>query len=98
MPKYKVEIDTKNCEHKEGTSAKTGKPYSFYLQPAYLFEKPEDRYPLKIELSHNELADAHEVGKYIMDLDPAVYFNNYGQPGIDMRNAKFIPDTQAGKS
>lgn len=97
MPKFKVEIDTTNCNHKSGTAKATGKPYSFYEQSAYVFENPDDRYPRKIEISHNDLNDALPVGKYILDLDPAVYFDRFGNPAIDMRNAKFIPDTQVAK-
>lgn len=95
--KYRFEIDSANCEHKEGTSNKTGKDYSFYLQKGYVFMKADDRYPEAIELSHDKLADALQPGVYVMDLSKAIYLDRFKNFALDMRNAVFTLQEPAVK-
>lgn len=96
MSKFKLEVGTSNTTHKSGVS-KAGKDYSFYEQDVYVYEKEGDLYPRKIQISFETAASALQPGKYVMDLTPGIYFNRFGNPEVDMRQVKFIPDTQASK-
>jgi len=84
----KVQVETTVVDLKQGTSAKTGKPYSIREQEAWMFGfgrdgKPQP-HPQKIKLTLDDDQTPYEVGQYI--LDPAsIYVDRFGQVAIRAR-------------
>lgn len=85
----KIEVATRVIDTKNGTSAKSGKPYSIREQEAWAFFVGRDGkpnpHPSKIKLTlDDEQKDAYELGVY--QLDPAsLYADRFGQVSIRAR-------------
>lgn len=71
----KITIKSTNIETKEGTSSKTGKPYTLYLQTA---EAETVEFRAKLELTLGDDAKAYPVGEYSVDWDRSVVVDQYG--------------------
>jgi len=84
----KVQVETTVFDLKQGTSAKTGKPYSIREQEAWMFGygrdgKPQP-HPQKIKLTLDDDQNPYEVGTY--QIDPAsLYVDRFGQVAIRVR-------------
>jgi len=84
----KVQVETTVFDLKQGTSAKTGKPYSIREQEAWMFGygrdgKPQP-HPQKIKLTLDDDQQPYEVGTY--QIDPAsLYVDRFGQVAIRVR-------------
>lgn len=85
---FKVQVETTVFDLKQGTSAKTGKPYSIREQEAWMFGygrdgKPQP-HPQKIKLTLDDDQQPYEVGTY--QIDPAsLYVDRFGQVAIRVR-------------
>ena len=84
----KVQVETTVFDLKQGTSAKTGKPYSIREQEAWMFGygrdgKPQP-HPQKIKLTLDDDQQPYEIGTY--QIDPAsLYVDRFGQVAIRVR-------------
>ena len=84
----KVQVETTMFDLKQGTSAKTGKPYSIREQEAWMFGygrdgKPQP-HPQKIKLTLDDDQQPYETGTY--QIDPAsLYVDRFGQVAIRVR-------------
>lgn len=84
----KVQVETTAFDLKQGTSAKTGKPYSIREQEAWMFGygrdgKPQP-HPQKIKLTLDDDQQPYEIGTY--QIDPAsLYVDRFGQVAIRVR-------------
>lgn len=85
----KVEVSTLVVDTKNGTSAKTGKPYSIREQEAWItcYGKDGKPYPhpqrMKVTLDDDQ-PEPYPLGQYI--LDPAsIYIDRFGQVAIRAR-------------
>lgn len=84
----KVQVETAVFDLKQGTSAKTGKPYSIREQEAWLFGygrdgKPQP-HPQKIKLTLDDDQQPYEIGMY--QIDPSsLYVDRFGQVAIRVR-------------
>jgi len=81
---FRVEVHSERVNVKEGTSAKTGKPYSIREQQAFAYLNGES-YPQKIKLSLARDQAAYPKGEY--ELTPEFYVGNFGDLRIGMRDA-----------
>lgn len=94
----KVQIETTVVDAKNGTSAKTGKPYSIREQEgwAYTYDregKPHP-HPQKIRLTLDDDQRPYEVGTYT--LDPAsIYVDRFGQIAIRAKLRAVVQQAKA---
>lgn len=81
----KVEVSTTMVDVKNGTSAKTGKPYSIREQEAwaYCYDKEGKPYPhpSKIRVTLDDDQQAYPLGNYIID-PSSIYVDRFGQVAI----------------
>lgn len=96
----KVTVETTVVDVKNGTSAKTGKPYSIREQEAWIFAYGKDGKPyphpqkFKVTLDDDQ-PEPYPLGQYI--IDPAsLYIDRFGQLAIRARlRAQPAPVSQA---
>jgi len=92
----KIQVETLVVDSKNGTSAKTGKPYSIREQEAWAFTYDRDGkphpHPQRIRLTlDDEQPQPYPIGAY--QLDPAsLYVDRFGQIAI---RARLRPMVQA---
>jgi len=84
----KVQVETTVFNLKQGTSAKTGKPYSIREQEAWMFgygrDGKQQPHPQKIKITLDDDQNPYEVGTY--QIDPAsLYVDRFGQVAIRVR-------------
>lgn len=85
----KVIVETTVIDPKNGTSAKTGRPYSIREQEAWIYAYGKDgkpyAHPQKFKLTlDDDQQEAYPLGEYI--LDPAsLYIDRFGQLAIRAR-------------
>lgn len=94
----KVQVETTVVDLKQGTSAKTGKPYSIREQEAWGFFCARDGkphpHPQRIKLTLDDDQQPYEIGTY--QLDPSsLYADKWGQISI---RAKLRSTVQAAKA
>ena len=84
----KVEIATSVVDVKNGTSAKTGKPYSIREQEGWIFcyDKNGQPYPhpQKIKLTLDDDQQLYTPGNYIL-CPSSVYVDRFGQVAVRAR-------------
>lgn len=85
---FKVQVETTVFDLKQGTSAKTGKPYSIREQEAWMFGygrdgKPQP-HPQKIKLTLDDDQPPYEIGNYTLD-PSSIYVDRFGQIAIRAR-------------
>lgn len=92
----KIQVETLVVDAKNGTSAKTGKPYSIREQEAWAFTYDRDGKPhphpqrIRLTLDDDQL-QPYPIGTY--QLDPAsLYVDRFGQIAI---RARLRPMVQA---
>lgn len=94
----KIQIETTIVDHKNGTSAKTGKPYSIREQEAwaFLFDRSGKPYPhpTKIRLTLDDDQQPYEIGTYQLDLS-SIYADRFGQLAL---RAKLFRPVAAAKA
>ena len=86
----KVEVTTQAFDKVSGTSAKTGKDYSFIKQQAHIFLNGE-KYPEKFEITHEREQDVLSPGIYVLDIEKAVTVDRFGGVALDGRKLVFRP-------
>lgn len=84
----KIQVETMMVDAKNGTSAKTGKPYSIREQEAWMFgfdrEGKPHPHPQRIRLTLDDDQQPYPVGTY--QLDPAsIYVDRFNQIAIRAR-------------
>lgn len=84
----KIQVETMIVDAKNGTSAKTGKPYSIREQEAWMFgfdrEGKPHPHPQRIRLTLDDDQQPYPVGTY--QLDPAsIYVDRFNQIAIRAR-------------
>lgn len=95
----RVQVETTIIDTKNGTSARTGKPYSIREQEAWMYcydkEGKPYQHPQKISLQlEDDQKDPYPVGQYI--LDPAsIYVGKFGQVCIRARLRASIAQAKA---
>lgn len=94
----KIQIDTTIVDHKNGTSAKTGKPYSIREQEAWAFlfdrsGKPHP-HPTKIRLTLDDDQQPYAVGNYTL-CPSSIYVDRFNQIAI---RARLRPVVQQAKA
>lgn len=97
----KVEVQTQVVDVKNGTSAKTGKPYSIREQEAwcYFYDKDGKPYPhpQKIKLTLDDDQQPYPLGNYIFDLN-SLYADRFGQVAIRARLRAAAAPAQVAKA
>lgn len=71
----KLTIKSTEVHKKEGTSKKTGKPYTMYTQ---LGQAECEDFRTTCELTLGDDAKPHPVGEYTIDFDRSVIVGQYG--------------------
>lgn len=94
----KVQVETTVIDAKNGTSAKTGKPYSIREQEAWAFTYDRDGklhpHPQRIRLTLDDDQKPYEIGTY--QLDPAsLYVDRFGQIAIRARLRAVVQQAKA---
>jgi len=85
------EITDNNARSISGTSKKTGEPYSFSIQTAYLHNG--DHYPTKFEIVIDSTKSPYQTGFYDLASD-SVYINRLGKLDV---SPKLIAGASAPK-
>jgi len=84
----KVQVETASFSLKEGTSAKTGKPYSIRDQEAWMYCYDRDgkphSHPQRIRLTLDDDQSPYAPGNYILD-PSSIYVDRFGQPSLRAR-------------
>jgi len=86
-----IEITDNNARSISGTSKKTGEPYSFSIQTAYLHNG--DHYPTKFEIVIDSTKSPYQTGFYDLASD-SVYINRLGKLDV---SPKLIAGASAPK-
>lgn len=86
-----IEIADNYAKPISGTSKKTGEPYSFSIQTAYLHNG--DPYPTKFEIVIDSTKSSYQVGFYDLASD-SVYINRLGKLDV---TARLIPGASKPK-
>lgn len=86
----RVFVESPNCEKFEGVSQRTGKSFCFHKQQVHVFLNGS-RFPEKIELAHDNPANALRPGEYSLDVEKALSVGRFGDLGIDSRKLEFVP-------
>jgi len=84
----KIQVETMMVDAKNGTSAKTGKPYSIREQEAWMYgfdrEGKQHPHPQRIRLTLDDDQQPYPVGTY--QLDPSsIYVDRFNQIAIRAR-------------
>lgn len=84
----KIQVEALMVEAKNGTSAKTGKPYSIREQEAWAYTFDRDGkphpHPQRIRLTLDDDQKPYEVGTYQLDA-ASIYVDRFGQIAIRAR-------------
>lgn len=84
----KIQVETMVVAAKNGTSAKTGKPYSIREQEAWMFgydrEGKPHPHPQRIRLTLDDDQKPYEIGEYILD-PSSIYVDRFNQIAIRAR-------------
>jgi len=94
----KVQVETTMVDLNQGTSAKTGRPYSIREQEAWMFcygrdGKPQP-FPQKIKLTLDDDQQPYASGTY--QIDPAsLYVDRFGQVAIRVRLRAMVQTAKA---
>jgi len=86
-----IEITDNHAKPISGTSKKTGEPYSFSIQTAYLHNG--DHYPTKFEIVIDSTKSPYQTGFYDLASD-SVYINRLGKLDV---SPKLIAGASAPK-
>ncbi|MAS10530.1 single-stranded DNA-binding protein [Salinisphaera sp.] len=81
---FKIEFHEDRARTKEGTSAKTGKPYKIREQQGFIYLNGEP-YPQKFTLPLHDDQAPYPAGTY--ELTPDFFLGNFGDLRVGMRNA-----------
>lgn len=84
----KIQIETMVVDTKNGTSAKTGKPYSIREQEAwaYTFDRngTQHPHPQRVRITLDDDQQPYTIGTYT--IDPAsIYVDRFGQMALRLR-------------
>ena len=94
----RVEITTVLVDVKNGTSAKTGKPYSIREQEGWMFCYDRNGHPYphpqKVKLTLDDDQQPYQPGNYLL-CPSSIYVDRFGQPAI---RARLRPAVGAGKA
>lgn len=95
---FKVQVETTVFDLKQGTSAKTGKPYSIREQEAWMYgfgrDGKQHPHPQKIKLTLDDDQQPYPVGTY--QIDPAsLYVDRFGQVAIRVRLRSVVQQAKA---
>lgn len=89
----KIQVETTMVDAKNGTSAKTGKPYSIREQEAWMFgydrEGKPHPHPQRIRLTLDDDQQPYQLGTY--QLDPSsIYVDRFNQIAIRARLRRMV--------
>lgn len=87
-----IEITSSETENVSGTSNRTGKPYSFKKQTAYLHVFGQD-YPDKTELILDDAQVAYAPGHYHLDGE-SIYVDRNGRLALTPKLVPVVSDAK----